>query len=122
MYTLEQNWRNGKYEYKVINGVDDIEQIHFERETIITCTYDGILKVYDLPTSKCKYTLPQTNGDIVWFDFSNNVLVTAHLDEEVMNVWDLSAGVMVRALNSPGLVATFCFTGDSLVSGEVGYA
>jgi WD40 repeat protein len=122
-YISQSNWRNGKYSEKIIEPVsatDEIEQFHFEGDTLIACTYDGILRVYDIPSGSCKHTIEQSSGEIVWFDFHKSLMVTAHLDVEAMNLWDINTGKKLKTLNSPAWVNTFCFKGDHLICGEAG--
>jgi len=124
MYEGEQHWRKKKYTCKIIEDPlrEDIEQFHFEGDTIITCSYDGVLKIFNMQTCVCTHTIEHTSGEIVWFDFHMGVIASSHMELEVVNLWDMKTGKNVRKLNSPSWVNTFCFKGDRhLVCGEEGF-
>jgi len=87
---------NDIHKVDVIQGVldEDIEIFHFQNSTLITNSYEGVLKVWNLDTLEYERTLNNQDGEIVWFEFLDNVLASSHLVNSGVNIFDMRTGMM----------------------------
>lgn len=122
-YECEQNWRLGKYTMHIIPGIpdEDLEIFHFQENTLITNSYEGVLKVWDLDTGEYLRTINNKSGEIVWFEFVNNILASSHLINTEVSLWDINTGELLDTVNSSKWVNALCLSNDQLICGELAH-
>ncbi|OLL25415.1 putative E3 ubiquitin ligase complex SCF subunit sconB [Neolecta irregularis DAH-3] len=89
---IEQNWRRGRYETKILKGhTKAIMCLQFDDNTLITGSFDRTIRVWNVKTGVLLRTLKGHDGPVSCLGFDDEKLFSGGLDGSV-RLWDYRSG------------------------------
>lgn len=90
-YKIERNWRNGHYKLKEFQDTNSVLCLQFDEQYLITGTYDGNVKVWDVETGQLVRTLKGHIRAASALKFDASKLITGSWDRTV-RIWNYHNG------------------------------
>jgi WD40 repeat protein len=121
---IERRWQNGKYKTKSFPAEDHMEDMHqgaiyclqFNNSILVSGSRDRNLKVWNMRTGACQYTLQGHSGSVLCLQFNNRYLISGSSDANLI-IWDISTGERLRTLKGHNeSVLNVKFSDDTIVS------
>ncbi|KAK9457635.1 quinon protein alcohol dehydrogenase-like superfamily [Dipodascopsis uninucleata] len=116
---VEQNWRRGRYQLKVLKGhTDGVMCLQFDHSVIITGSYDTTARVWDIETGNLLRVLSGHVRGVRALMFDDTKLITGSMDRTI-RIWNYKTGECVSTLrgHTDGVVSLH-FDSTLLASGS----
>jgi len=106
------------------NYITGVQFNPFDQNILVSCAYDGLVKLWDITTQKCLQTFSPNEGDkkMCFHDLSINghgVIATGTNNGQII-LWDVNSGKIVKTLEGHTdmvLAVNFSEDGAKLFSG-----
>jgi F-box and WD-40 domain protein MET30 len=93
-YKIERNWRNGHYKIKEFKDTNSVLCLQFDEQYLITGTYDGNVKVWDVETCQLVRVMQGHVRAVSALKFDSSKLITGSWDRTV-RIWNYHNGECV---------------------------
>lgn len=93
-YKVESNWRHGRYRLKEFKDTNSVLSLQFDEQHLMTGTYDGNVKVWDVETGEIIRVLDGHVRAVSCLKFDDSKLVTGSWDSSV-RIWNYRTGECV---------------------------
>lgn len=101
-WDLDVNRKQMSLKRKLIGHTDDISSAVLCGEVIVTGSWDGTAKIWDVKNEKCKFTLQGHTKGVNAVALAKDVVLTGSLDQTAI-VWDAESGKPIHALRGHSL-------------------
>lgn len=118
-YTVESNWRNGRFKTRLFQHTAPITTLHLLHPYLVTGTQNGIIHVWDVQTGKLMRQLNDHRGAVSALKMDAHKLVSGSYDETI-RVWNYHTGACLATFRGGqvGKITCLDFEGSTVVSGS----
>lgn len=100
-FKVGTNWKYGRHNLKILKGhTDSVMCLQFQDNLLVTGSYDGTIKLWDIESGEEKKTLRGHLSGVRCLQLDQNKLLSGSFDKTI-KVWNLETGQCLKTLSGP---------------------